>query len=441
MFSNKALRMLLIPLIIEQVLSAFMGTVDTMMVSHLGSAAVSGVSLTDSINTLVLYLFSALATGGTVVCSQYLGRNAREDANSAARQVILASFIFSVLVMALCIGFRSGMLKLIFGTVDFAVMQSAKTYFLITALSYPFVALFSSGSALYRAAGNAKLPMKISAIANIINIALNYLLMFVFNLGVAGAAIGTLVSRILAAVILLSMLRRPNQELDIGPFLKIRPDKKVIGRVLYIGIPTGIENAMFQFGKLAVQSTVSTLGTAAIASNAIISVLEMFTSMPSMAIGLGLITVAGQCIGAGRLDEAKKYIKKLTLWSFAVLFAVNWAVLALTPAVTSLAGMEAETASLTFSVMLIISIIKPFVWPIAFVPANGMRAAGDVSFNMISTSITMWVFRVGLTTLLCRHLGFGLIGIWCGYFADWSVRSLVFAIRYKSGKWSKHHVL
>jgi len=440
-FSNKALRMLLIPLIIEQVLSAFMGTVDTMMVSHLGPAEVSGVSLVDSINTLFLYLFVALATGGTVICSQYLGRKSQAEANSAARQVILVSFVFSVIVMSLCLGFRGGILKLIFGAVEPAVMQSAKTYFLITALSYPFIALFSSGCALYRAAGNAKLPMKISAAANIINLVLNYLLIFVFHFGVAGAAVGTLVSRAIAAVILLFMLRRPNQAIDTGPLLKIRPDKKVIGRVLYIGVPTGVENAMFQFGKLAVQSTVSTLGTAAIASNAIISVLELLTSMPSMAIGLGLITVAGQCIGAGRLDEAKKYIKKLTLWSFAALFVVNWAVLALTPAVTSLAGMSAETASLTFSVMLVISIIKPFVWPIAFVPANGMRAAGDVSFNMISTSITMWVFRVGLTTLLCRYLGFGLIGIWCGYFADWSARSVLFAIRYKSGKWAKHHVL
>lgn len=441
MFSNKDLRRLLIPLIIEQMLTALMGTADTLMVSHLGKAAISGVSLVDSINTLVLHLLAALATGGTIICSQYLGRKSKSDADNAARQVIFVTFIMSAVITVFFVIFRSSLLNIIFGSVEPAVMQSANIYLLITALSYPFIGLFNSGAALYRAAGNSKLPMNISALSNVCNIILNYIFMFILDLGVAGAALGTLLSRIGASVTLLYLLRRPGHKIDVGPLLKIRPDKKAIGRVLYIGLPTGIENAMFQFGKLMVQSTVSTLGTAAIASNAIIAVLELVTSMPSMAIGLGLVTIAGHCVGAGRLDEAKKYIKKLTLWSFVVLFLINWAVFALTPAVTMLAGMEKETAQMTISVMLVISIVKPFLWPLAFTPANGMRAAGDIAFNLVAASVTMWVLRVGLTTLLCRYYGLGLIGIWCGYFADWGVRSIIFSLRYKSGKWAKHHVI
>lgn len=198
---------------------------------------------------------------------------------------------------------------------------------------------------------------------------------------------------------------------------------------------------MFQFGKLMVQSTVSTLGTTAIAANAVVTVLEYMSSMPSTAIGTGLMTVAGQCIGAGELDEAKYNIKKLTLWGAVVLLAANWLIFGLTFPVVWLAGMEADAAQLTIHVMLVISIVKPFLWPLSFLPINGMRAAGDVKFGMIASTISMWVFRVGLTTVLCRFLGVGLVGIWCGYFADWFVRSVVFSLRYVSGKWTQHQVI
>ena len=211
--------------------------------------------------------------------------------------------------------------------------------------------------------------------------------------------------------------------------------------MLSIGLPTGIENAMFQFGKLMVQSTVSLLGTTAIAANAIVTVLEYMGSMPSTAIGTGLMTVAGQCIGAGRLDEAKQNIKKLTLWATVVLVVVNYTILALTVPVTKLAGLEPEAAQLTFQVMLVISLVKPFLWPLSFIPTNGMRAAGDVKFGMVVSTISMWVCRVGLTAVLCRGMGVGLIGIWIGYFVDWFVRSVAFSLRYRSGKWTRHKVI
>ncbi len=441
MFSNRDLRKLLIPLIIEQVLASLMGTADTMMVSRVGSAAISGVSLVDSINKLVIFLFTALATGGTIICSQYLGRKDKADSDKAARQVLLSSFILSMAVTVFCFCCYKWLLRIIFGTVEQAVMDSAVSYFFLTIYTYPFIALFGASSAIFRASGNTRLPMKISVSCNLLNIAGNAIFIFGFNMGVEGAALATLISNVIAAAVILVFLTRPGQEIDIGNLAKIRPDMKVIWLVLCVGLPTGIENAMFQFGKLIVQSTVSTLGTASIAANAMVVVLELFTSMPSQAIGLGLVTVAGQCIGAGRLNEAKYYTKKLTAWSAVILFICNWLIFFATRFVTRAAGMDAAAADMTVSVMLVISIVKPILWPLAFTPCNGTRAAGDVRFNMVVSSVSMWVFRVGLTTLLCRHMGVGLIGIWCGYFADWGVRSVVFTIRFCGDKWHRHHLI
>lgn len=435
------LRKLLIPLIIEQLLTSLVGIVDTMMVSNVGSAAISGVSLVDSINKLILFLFTALGAGGAIVCAQYLGRGDKKHCNGAARQVLISALALGLVAMAVCLVFRKGLLHLIFGQVEADVMQSAETYFLITAFTYPFIALFNASAALYRAAGNTRLPMVVSAASNGLNIIGNAVLMFGFGLGVAGAAISTLASFIVSAVVMLAFQRRPGQTIEVGRLTALRPDWRVILLVLSIGLPTGVENAMFQFGKLMVQSTVSTLGTTAIAANAVVTVLEYMSSMPSTAIGTGLMTVAGQCIGAGELEEAKYNIRKLTLWGSAVLLAANWLIFGLTFPVVWLAGMETDAARLTVHVMLVISIVKPLLWPLSFLPINGMRAAGDVKFGMIASTISMWVFRVGLTTLLCRFLGVGLVGIWCGYFADWFVRSLVFSLRYISGRWTRHKVI
>jgi putative MATE family efflux protein len=424
-FSNKDLKKLLIPLIIEQVLGAFMGTADTMMVSAIGAASISGVSLVNTIDTLMVYLFSALATGGTIVCAQYLGARDRDGANNGARQVYLSTFALSMVIMILCLAFRLPMLRLLFGAVDADVMAAAQTYFLITALSYPFIALYNAGAALYRATGNSKLPMRVAFATNLLNVAGNAVLMFGLHMGVAGAAISTLASRMLGAVIILTMQQRPGQELTVGNYLKIRPDWAVIGLVLKIGIPTGLENSLFQVGKLAVQSTVSTLGTTAIAAQAMTIVLEAFTSQPSMAVGLALTTVAGQCIGAGRPDEARRYTKKLTIWSWCILVGISIVILAATKPITILGGMTAESAALCWQMMLVITFIKPLVWTQAFTVPNGMRAAGDVTFVMLVSVCSMWVFRVGVCVTLCRHFGFGPMGV-CG---------CVFLYRFHSGKW------
>ncbi|XME03031.1 MATE family efflux transporter [Lachnospiraceae bacterium C1.1] len=437
LFSNKTLLMLMLPIIAEQLLNALMGMADSMMVSNVGSAALSGVSLVDSINNLIIQAFNAMATGGVIICSNYIGQKDLKKAQEAARQLVAISTVISLLLMFVCLIFRDGLLRLIFGTVDADVMTAAGTYFLLTAISYPGISVAAAGSAVYRAQGNTKLPMIVAIVSNTINIIGNAILIWGFGLGVLGAAIATLFSRLFSAVVLMVLLHRKDQEISVRDYLKFKPDHKYISRILSLGIPNGIENSMFQFGKLAIQSSVSTLSTAAVAAQAMTSILENVNGIAGVAIGIGLMTVVGQCIGAGRKDEAVYYIKKMIGWAYiAILISCLFAYAICRP-VTQLAGMEAESARLCIYMMGWITIVKPMVWSPSFVIAYGMRAAGDVRYSMILSSCTMWLCRVTLATFLIRIAGFGTMGVWIGMFADWGVRAIFFLLRFKSGKWCK----
>jgi len=282
LYSGADLKKLVIPLMIEQVMLSLMGTVDTIMVSNVSEAAVSGVSLVDSINKLVIYLFASIATGGTILCSQYLGCKDKERADESARQVLMCALFLALIVMGIFLICRKGLLSLIFGSVEQSVMDASEIYFLITLFSYPFISVFNAGSALFRASGNSRLPMMVSALSNVMNIIGNAILLFVVKMGAAGAALSTTLSVAASAIAIVAFLRRPGQIIDIGPITKMRPNIRKILWVLRVGVPTGVENSMFQLGKLVVQSTVALLGTAAIASNAIIIALELISSTAPM---------------------------------------------------------------------------------------------------------------------------------------------------------------
>ena len=440
-FTNKMLRNLLVPVIFEQVLNSLMGTVDTMMVSNVGSAAISAVSLVDSINVLVIQAFSALAAGGAIICSQYIGQKNHEMANKSARQVLFIITAISVAVTALCLAFRMPLLQFVFGKVEADVMNASRIYFFYTALSFPFIALYDAGASIFRSQGNTRGPMVVSVISNVLNISGNAVLIWVFHMGVAGAAISTLVSRIFCAVVVLYQLRKDRQPIVVRDYLKIRPDGKMIGRILALGIPSGIENSMFQLGKLAIQSTVSTLGTTAIAAQAMTNMLEMLNGTAVIGVGIGLMTVVGQSLGAGRKDEAVYYMKKLMIFSEVFLIACCAVVYVLARPITMIGGMEAKSAEMCLDMMFWITIVKPIVWMFAFIPAYGMRAAGDVKFSMITSCITMWTFRFCLCVYLIRVCGMGPMAVWIGMFTDWTVRAIVFGLRFKSGKWMEHKVV
>ena len=389
LYSNQDLRKLLVPIIVEQLLSSLMGTADTMMVSNVGSAAISAVSLVDSINILVIQALSALAAGGAILCSQYLGSSNKKAANESARQVLFVMTVLSVTLSAICLLFRGPLLHVIFGAVETDVMTNSQIYFLFTLLSFPFIGLYDAGASIMRAQNNSREPMIISIISNFLNIGGNAILIFVFGMGVEGAAISTLVSRIFCAVVVIYKLRSEEEPIFIKNYAAIRPDFSLIKKILFIGIPSGIENSMFQFGKLAIQSTVSTLGTVAIAAQAMTNILENLNGVAAIGVGIGLM----------------------------------------------------ESADLCFKMVIFITITKPISWVLSFIPAYGMRAAGDVKFSMITSCCTMWLCRVSLCVYLCRVWGFGPIAVWIGMFADWTLRAIVFSIRFHGRKWLNHHII
>lgn len=441
LFPRRALWMLLIPLIIEQMLNSLMGMVDTLMVSRVGAEAISAVSLVDSINNLVLQVFAAMAAGAAIICSQYLGRKDEKGCNDAAKQIVLTVVVISSVIMIIGVGFRKPLLHLIFGSVEEAVMTNAQIYFLITALSYPFIALFQAGAAFYRACGNSKFTMKTALIANVANIVGNTLFIFVLQMGAAGAAVSTLISRALCAFVVFYALRKPGYAIQLKNYFSIRPDLNLIVKILAIGVPSGIENGMFQFGKLAIQSTVSSLGTAAIAAQAMTIIFENVNGMAAVGIGIGLMTVVGQSIGAGRQEEAKYYIVKLASYAeVAMIISCILVYIAARP-VTVLAGMSEESTALCMQMILAITIVKPLLWVPSFTPPNGLRAAGDVRFSMITATLTMWLCRVALSIFLMRVVKTGPIGVWYGMFADWGVRGVIFTIRFVRGKWLRFKVI
>ena len=441
MFTNRMIRSLLIPVVLEQLLNSIMGTADTMMVSNVGSAAISAVSLVDSINILVIQAFSALAAGGAIVCAQYIGQQNKERANESARQVLFIITLISIIVSAICLGFKNPLLRLIFGSVEADVMRASEIYFFYTALSFPFIALYDAAASIFRAQDNTKGPMAISMISNIMNIVGNAIMIWGFHMGVAGAAIATLISRIFCALVVLIQLRRDRQPIVVRDYLKIRPDWPMIGRILGIGIPSGVENSMFQLGKLAIQSTVSTLGTVAIAAQAMTNILENLNGIAGIGVGVGLMTIVGQCMGANRKDEAVYYIKKLSVIAEVTIIVSCLLVFILTRPVTMLGGMEKTSADMCWHMVMWITIVKPIMWVSAFVPAYGLRAAGDVKFSMISSCAVMWLCRFCLSVLLIRGLGFGPMGVWIGMFADWTVRAVLFTWRFHSRKWLEHKVI
>ena len=441
LYTNTDLRKLLLPIIVEQLLSSLMGTADTMMVSNIGSAAISAVSLVDSINILVIQALAALAAGGAILCAQYLGSHNQKEANQAARQVLFVMVFLSTALSAFCLIFRDPLLGLIFGKVEADVMSNSKIYFFLTLLSFPFIGLYDAGASIMRSQNNSRNPMSISVISNFLNIGGNAILIFVFGLGVKGAALSTLVSRIFCAVVVILQLRNDQAPICITNYFSIRPDWTLIKKILFIGIPSGIENSMFQFGKLAIQSTVSTLGTVAIAAQAMTNILENLNGIAAIGIGIGLMTVVGQCLGAGRQDEAVYYVKKLSWLAEAVVITSCLLVFILTKPITILAGMEPASAGLCLSMITFITIVKPISWVMSFIPGYGMRAAGDVKFSMITSCCTMWLCRVSLCIYLCRVWGFGPIAVWIGMFSDWTLRAIIFGIRFHSGKWLNHHVI
>ena len=434
-FSNRALRLLIIPLMIEQFLAITIGMADSMMVSNVGEAAISGVNLVDSINNFLISMFSALATGGTVVVSQYLGHKERENAVGAAKQLLLSVTAVSLFIMCLTLVGNRTILGWIYQSVEESVMENACVYFFLSALSYPFLAIYNSGAALFRAQGNSKVSMYTAMVVNIVNICLNALLIYVFQLGVAGAGIATLIARASAAIVVTILLRKKTNTICVRDFLKIRPHFGTIRRILHIGVPTGLETGIFQIGKILVASQVAGFGTVSIAANAVASSLSSFQCIPGNGISLSLITVIGQCVGADRYDEARYYVRKLFRFAYGILIGWNLLLfLSYTP-ILSLYNLQPQTEAIAWVLILAHGIGACTFWAPSFMLPNVLRAAGDVRFTMTVAIASMWIFRILLCLFFSSFTDLGVYGVWIAMFTDWLARSFSFLWRYHSNRW------
>lgn len=441
MFSRQDLRKLIVPLIIEQVLAVSIGIADTVMVSSAGEAAVSGIALIDSINVLLISFFTAIATGGAVITTQYIGSRKPEQARSSAQQLEVAVTISALFLMVFCIVLRRPLIRLIFGSIEADVMANADIYFLISAISYPFLAIYNAGAALFRSMSNSKTPMLISTLMNVLNVIGNAILIYGFVMGAAGAALATLASRVIGAVIITAMLFNRKRGIYLESFLHFRPNKDMIGRILGLGLPNGFENSMFQLGKLLVASIVSTFGTTAITANAVANNIVSLQVIPAAAIGTAMMTVVGTCKGAGLNDEVKRYTKKLMIYGYIAIEVMIVFTLIIGQPVISFYELSEETASLAWVMFFIHSIAAVLVWPPAFVMPNALRAAGDVKYTMIVSIIFVFIFRVGFSWLLAVYLGYGAVAIWVAMAIDWVFRGLFFTVRFLRGKWQKIQVI
>lgn len=440
-FDKNKLRKLIIPLIIEQALAFSIGMIDTIMVASVGESAVSGVSLVDSINFLFITLFTALATGGAIVAGQYLGMMDKKNSNNAAKQLVIVTFLLSTLVMILCITFNNQILSLIFGEVDADVFKNARTYFYMTTLAYPFIAVYNAAAALFRGMGNSKVSMVNSLIMNIVNIVGNSIFIFGFKWGVFGAAFATLLSRIIASISMLRMLRDPSLEISVTSYGFKDFDFKMIKKILRIGIPNGLENSVFQIGKIIMTSLVASFGTSAIAAHAVAGSLSGIGIIPGAALGLALMSIVAQCIGADEQEQAKKYTKKLLKQAWLYMTILNLVILVILKPVLQIYNLSEDAYSTVFRIMWVYGIGAILFWTPSFALPNALRAAGDVKFPMTISILSMFIFRIGCGYLLGYTTEVGVLSVWIAMVIDWVFRGFCFLLRWRSGKWKSYSVI
>lgn len=434
LFDNKALKNLILPLVLEQALAITVGMADSMMVSSAGEAAISGVSLVDMLNNLFIGLLAAFATGGAVVTSQFVGAGKQKDACKSAKQLTWSVTFITIILTALIIIFRNPVLRLFFGNVEPDVMKACITYLIITALSFPFLAIYNSGAAIFRSMGNSAVTFRVSILMNIINVVGNAIGIYVLKMGVAGVAVPSLISRAVAAVIIITMVKNPSLQIHIerGKFI---PDWRVIRKIFYIGVPSGVENAIFQLGRVIVVSVIAGFGTVQIAANGVANSVDAMGCIIGQAMNLAMITVIGQCVGARDEAQIKYYTKKLMLITYVTAAIENIIIIVLLNWILRLFALGPDTTELAYKLILIHCGYGILLWPIAFVLPNMLRACNDVTYTMVLSILSMFIFRLGFSYVLGKYMGMGAIGVWYAMVIDWIARSIAFVWRVLAGKW------
>ena len=437
LFSNRELANLIGPLVIEQLLAVFVGMADSIMVANVGEAAVSGVSLVDNIMILIINIFAALATGGAVVAGQYIGRKDEKSACKAATQLVWFVSLSAVAIMILVYFGKDIILNQVFGHITAEVKGHADIYLLIVTASIPFIALYNGGAAIFRAMGNSQVSMRVSLLMNAINVTGNAILVFGLRIGTAGVAIPTLISRMVAAIVITVLLCNQTRILHIERTLKIRFDGRMIRKILAIGVPNGLENSMFQLGKILVLSLVSTFGTYAIAANAVSNAIALFQILPGMAISLAITTVMSQCVGANDYEQVRYYLKILLAIIYVAMVGTVALIFLALPLILKAYNLSDQTAAAATNIIHFHGISAMIIWPLSFALPAAYRAAGDAKACMYTSIVSMWIFRIGFSYLVGKYMGLGVFGVWVAMVIDWVVRAICFIIRYFNGKW-KH---
>lgn len=437
LYSNKDLRKLIIPLIMEQLLAILVGLADTVMIAGEGEAAMSGVSLVDTINILIINIFAALATGGAVVAGHFLGQKDSENASRAAWQLVMFSVLSSLIVTVLFIGFHEPLLKIIFGRVETEVMESAKTYLVITAVSICPLAIYDACAALFRAMGDSKTTMWISILMNGLNVAGNAVLIYGVKMGVAGAAISTSFSRFAAMLIIFAMMFRAKRPIHLNGQVTWKLNGAMIKKILHIGIPNGLENSLFQLGKILLLSLVTTFGTYAIAANSICNALACFNILPGTAIDYALLSVVAVCVGAGEYEQARYYTRKLLLLAEVCFVVISLFFIAFAPQLAGIYQASGPTIELSAKVLRWHAFMAMFFWVPSFTLPNTLRAAGDVIWTMLIAILSMWGFRVGAAYIFSYYFDMGLLGVWIAMTIDWVFRAICYFLRYRGTKWEE----
>lgn len=435
LFDDKQLAVLIIPLIIEQFLAVLVGMADSIMIANVGEAAVSGVSLVDNIMVLFINAFSALAAGGAVISGQYLGQKDEKQACRASTQIVWFVTFVAFFLMAVIYFGKWFILHVVFGSIDADVMRHANRYLLIVTASIPFLALYNAGAAIFRAMGDSKAPMKVSILMNLINVTGNAVLIYGFHCGTEGVAIPTLLSRMTAGILIIALLVNQKLRLHIESTIQYRPDRRMIRRILSIGVPNGLENSMFQLGKILVLSLVSSFGTYAIAANAVCNVIAMFEILPGVAVNLAITTVIARCVGADMYDQARYYTKKLIFITYAGIWLMNIVIVFLLPVIVRVYHLSDITSDLTRQIIYLHTISSMLIWPISFSLPSTLRAAGDAQVTMYISMISMWLFRIVFSYILGKYFGLGVFGVWVAMIIDWCFRAICMTIRYRSGRW------
>ncbi len=436
-FSNKDLKKLIIPLILEQALAITVGMADTMMISSVGEAAVSGVSLVDMFNNLIISVLAALATGGAVVPSQFIGASKREEACRSAKQLLWVDGLITVGISLLVIVGHRGILNLFFGRIEEDVMSNAILYLIISAVSFPFLAIYNACAALFRSMGNSGITLKVSILMNILNVGGNAVCVFGLKMGVAGVAVPSLISRAVAALCLYILLKNPDSLIHLNKD-RFRFDGKMIKKILYIGIPSGIENGIFQLGRVVVVSIIAGFGTAQIAANGVANSLDSMGCIIGQGMNLVMITVIGQCVGAGDLAQVKHYTKKLLLITYTATAVTNTLILLFLRPILGLYGLGAEATELAYILVMIHNGMAMLLWPASFVLPNMLRACNDVRYTMTIAIFSMVTFRIGLSLVFGVSMEMGAVGVWIAMVVDWVFRVICFAGRYLQGTWRKY---